>query len=101
MTKPVLSPRFLRQLAAENPLGLPLTEQDVRDWWDYIWPVYRDRGYRDHKRAIKRWWQRVEGGELDRARERAHNLRVRAARQAIEAQGEPNVVDLYSRLQRA
>ena len=47
------------------------TEQDARDWFDYVWPLYRDGGYSAHKRAIRRWWHRLRLEELERARARA------------------------------
>ena len=97
MEKPKLSPQFCRALAEENPIGLPLTEDDVREWFDFVWARYRDYGYRNHARAIKSWWHRIEWRDIERARERAHNLRVHAERQRIEAQP-TNVVDLFSRV---
>ena len=79
MDKPTLPDAYWEELAAENPLGVSLTAQDARDWFDLVWFRYKQRGYTRHKQAIASWWARVTPGEIDRSRDRARN---RAASEA-------------------
>ena len=52
-----------------NPLGMHLEPETVEAWWQYIaWPRYRTYGYRNHKRAVTRWWSQVGRVDLSRAR---------------------------------
>ncbi len=69
MKKPVFSPQFFSELAEENPLGVELEPEMVEAWWQYIaWPRYKTYKYRDHKRAVTRWWAGVCREDLSRAR---------------------------------
>lgn len=83
LEKPVLPPSYWQDLAARNPLGTKVTEQEVRDWFEYTWPIYEHRCLEkrqrrfNHKLGIRTWWQRVTLRELQRASERAQELRDR------------------------
>lgn len=99
--RPVMSPAFWRDLAHFNPFGDPtISDQDVRDWFEWIWPVYRARRYKRHDRAIREWWQRANRRELERARECGENLRARAEADAIGLlpPGGPPTVDYFAQL---
>ena len=73
MRRPIFPPYFWQELAASNPLGLlDVTEQDARDWFDMIWPVYQQHrsGTRtpNHKLKTANFWIRLTEKDLDRAR---------------------------------
>lgn len=73
MRKPIFPPSFWQDLAASNPLGLlDVTEQDARDWFEMIWPVYQQHraGTRtpNHKLKVANFWIRIGERELERAR---------------------------------
>jgi len=77
MNKPVLSPRFKRELADNNPIGMLLTEDDVQAWFDLVWLKFSTYNYRQGrgcKSAIVRWWSRVRESEIDQARTRAARI---------------------------
>lgn len=84
MEKPSLPPSFWHQLAANNPLGMTLTADDARAWFDLVWISYAQRGYRNHKRAIAAWWLNVREEEIDRARARVERISDEAETTAIE-----------------
>ena len=77
--KPSFSPSFWLALAINNPLGrIDITEQDARDWFDWIWPVYSEyrpiRAKHRHKLRIARFWIHLQSGDIDKARSRAANV---------------------------
>ncbi len=89
MEKPTFSPSFWLGLAVNNPLGrTDITEEDVRDWFDFVWPVYsehrRTRAKHRHKVRVARWWLRVKPEDIDRSRARAEALRRSAANRRFE-----------------
>jgi uncharacterized iron-regulated protein len=65
-TKPVMKPVFWQQLAEACPQG-PTEPEIAKAWFDLKWPVYQTYGYRSHKRAIAKWWSRVNARELEEA----------------------------------
>ncbi len=71
--KPVLSPKLLRYLADNNPLGQVLEEADVAAWWDSVWPRFVAREYSPKRTrvALLSWWSRLTRTELERARAQA------------------------------
>ena len=73
MDKPSFSPYFWNNLAVNNPLGRrDITEQDARDWFDLIWPIYEQTRTRiqnpRHKLRVAQFWVRVSAVEIERAR---------------------------------
>ena len=78
MDKPHLSPSFATMLAEHNPIGMSLTPDDVTDWFDYVWPMYSTRGYRNHRRAIAMWWSLITEYDIERSRSRATRIRSEA-----------------------
>lgn len=98
MEKPSFPPGFWADLAEENPLGVALSAQDTKEWFDWAWFRYKTYDYRNHKRAVRRWWSGVTQADLDRSRERARNLRSADTAQAIAADPAPSPPDLFSRL---
>ena len=92
--KPVLKPAFWQHLAANNPIGMPLTEQDVRDWFDLKWITYAEHDYTRHRKAIASWWSRVREEEILQARERAERVRDEAAVASFVARFESAADDL-------
>lgn len=106
MVKPSLPDSFWQELADHNPIGIPLTAQDARDWFEFVWLRYSTHGYRNHKRAIINWWSRVYESEIERAQERASRIRSEAENARLEALAEQeaqprgNVIDFASRLAR-
>ncbi len=81
MDKPVLSPSFKKELAADNPFSEPISMNDVQAWWDIAWLTYKTYGYRNHKRAIRRWWARARIEELHRARDRKREIELHRLQQ--------------------
>ena len=78
MDQPTLAPRFARELAAANPLGVLVTPEEVQSWAEMIWPHFRRRRYKRHTVALAAWWSRISMADLERARERLHNQREEA-----------------------
>ena len=81
-SKPVLPPAFWADLAIENPLGIPITEQDARDWFDLTWPTmrewYAENAPRQKPRwrlRITKWWSNLSERDLMRCRERGQRVR--------------------------
>jgi hypothetical protein len=85
-TKPVLSPRVLRELAEHNPIGMRLTEADVEAWFDMVWLSFSTYNYRNTRRAVIRWWSRVSESEIQRARQRAARIADESEVAALERQ---------------
>ena len=80
MEKPNFPSSFWQGLATHNPLGhKDITEQDARDWFDLIWPVYQQNRSRvrvpNHKLRIANWWIRITKAEIEKARARGAELR--------------------------
>jgi hypothetical protein len=78
--KPVFPPSVWIELAKENPLGRhDITARDAQDWFDLVWPAYKQHRRRirkpNHKLRIAQWWLRVLPAEIDKARERGVELR--------------------------
>lgn len=107
MDKPSFRPAFWQDLALENPLGRrDITEQDARDWFDWIWVVYRQRHSRvrapNHKLRIARWWFNLSDDDIDRARARGRESRrgvaaerlTRVATKALPSSAQPLRKDL-------
>ncbi len=86
--KPVFSPKVLNHLAANNPLGMRLTGEDVQDWFDMIWCKYETYRYKDHRRAVGSWWSRISSLDITRARERAARMREQDEVAVMEALAE-------------
>lgn len=75
--KPVLSPAMLAELARDNPLGITITPDEVEAWWNYVaWPRFKTYEYRQHGRAIRKWWARVRMDEIEHARASMGRARV-------------------------
>ena len=96
MEKPVLSISFKKELAAENPFHVPVTMNDVEAWWDLTWLRYKTYRYKNHKRAIRRWWARARYEELLDARGRKQaienvHLQDRQDRMVLRDRTEPSV----------
>ena len=86
LNKPVLSPKFKRELANNNPIGMLLSEDDVQSWWDLVWLTFSTYGYteRGRRTAIIRWWSRVTEPEIERARARTERIQDETETAAIE-----------------
>lgn len=106
MDKPVLSPRFLRELANENPIGMILSEEDVQAWFDLVWLRFKTYQYKRKgvRKAIIRWWSNVKESEILQARERLARMHdeldvAELERQAVEdVPAQPaNVIDFAER----
>ena len=91
--KPVMSYRFWAELAYHNPLGIPMTAEDARAWFDYVWPLYREYGYQRHRKAISRWWMRLTEREMERALELRDRIVEEARLAELEARGRALVPD--------
>ncbi len=80
MDKPVMVPKFWRELAESKPTGEIVTPGEVESWFDGCWPLmldYIDEDHRKHprrkqniKRRIKQWWRNVRPEEIAAARQR-------------------------------
>ena len=80
MERPVFKPEFYRELASENPLGLTIHWREVEAWFNIVaWPAYKTYPYRQHKKAVRRWWSRVSERELDRVRNAMENVTLERA----------------------
>lgn len=103
MDKPVFSPDFVRDLAENNPIGMLLTEDDFRAWFDLIWIKYKLRGYSNHKRAVTNWWSNVREGDIIQARERTRRLTEETAianleRAAADFAPPTNVQNIFAKV---
>ena len=102
MEEPDLSPELCRTLAHFNPLGMEISEEEVRSWAFIIWPTFLDYGYKNHPRALKNWWKRVTERDILQARERLHRLAQEREIQSLERHSEERmpskVIDFASRL---
>ena len=87
MDKPTLDTAFWQQLADHNPIGMQLSADDARNWFDFIWLKYSTHGYRNHKRAIISWWGRIREYEIEDARGRSHALPAPGSRAGESRQG--------------
>jgi hypothetical protein len=80
--RPVFKPEFYRELASENPLGLTIHWREVEAWFNIVaWPAYKTYTYRQHKKAVRRWWARVSERDLDRTREAMDNVKLGRAQE--------------------
>jgi hypothetical protein len=85
MHTPTLAPRFARELAAANPLGVSITPEEVQSWAEIIWPKFRRRGYRRVNLALSDWWSRITMHDIERARDRLRNQREEAENRRLES----------------
>ncbi len=80
LERPIFNREFYRELASENPFGLTLDWREAEAWFNHIaWPAYKTYPYRQHKRAVRRWWARCSMRDLERAREAMDNTKVERA----------------------
>lgn len=86
--KPRYPDEFWQELADANPLGAQCDIEDVKSWFDIVWPKYSARGYRRHKQAIASWWSRIYEDDLQRAKERRARLSEEAEVARLEAVAE-------------
>lgn len=85
--KPQLSPQFWQDLADNNPIGMKLSADDARAWFDYVWLSYRERRYTRHRLAIISWWSRVSEEEIEGARDRAARIAEESTLDRMEDRG--------------
>ena len=88
MQKPTFSPSFWQQLALHNPIGMRLTEDDARAWFDFVWLKYSTHHYKKHRRAIINWWSRVREEDILAARERVARMTSDFENAALEEQAQ-------------
>jgi len=91
--RPKLPEGFWAALAENNPVGMPLTEQDARDWFDMVWLRYSTYGYRRHDRAIINWWSRLSRQEIESVRERAEGIRGERENAELEARAKSESIE--------
>jgi len=100
--EPNLSPDLCRTLAHFNPLGMTLTEAEVRSWAFIIWPSFVARGYKNQNLALTNWWKRVTESDILQARARLRRMADEREISALEGHPEDkapaNVVDFAARL---
>ena len=99
---PNLSPELCRTLAHFNPLGMTITEEEVRSWAFILWPSFLEYEYKKPEKALKNWWKRVTESDILQARERLRRLAEEREIEALEnhdEEGTPaQIIDFASRL---
>jgi hypothetical protein len=86
--QPRLDSSFWALLAEYNPHGLDLSADDVRAWFDFVWPQYAARRYSKHQRAITSWWSRARVWEVERAIARRDEIANQADNARLEKEAE-------------
>ena len=102
MEEPKLSPELCRTLAHYNPLGMEISEEEVRSWVFIIWPTFLEYKYKKQDRALKSWWKRISESDILQARERLRRLaeerEVKILDGHSEEQAPAKIIDFASRL---
>lgn len=101
MEEPNLSPSLCRTLAHFNPLGMEITEDEVRSWAFIIWPTFITYKYKKPDVALRKWWRRVTERDISQARDRLCRLAEEREIKALEGHEEKapaRVIDFASRL---
>jgi hypothetical protein len=102
--KPVMKDVFWQKLADVQPFGIELETHHVRSWFDTVWPLYSERGYTKHSRAISSWWSRVREDDIERAIERYNRIVKRESIKELERRLPPvcpvddNVIDFFAKV---
>ena len=84
MHKPVLSPAFKQRLATHNPIGMSLSTEDVDAWFHVIWPKYAEYQYKNHQRAIAKWWSKVTEREIQDCREASRRRKAAVIAERVD-----------------
>lgn len=74
---------FLASLAANNPLGVPVTPEEARAWLAQKLPIMRERRVSKYRLAAVNWWSRLRRDELDAARRYARNAALAPLAEAM------------------
>ncbi len=102
MEEPNLSPDLCRTLAHFNPLGMKITEAEVRSWAFIVWPTFTSYGYKKPNVALTKWWKNVTERDIIQARERLQRMseerEIAALSGHVEDEAPTNVIDFAARL---
>lgn len=102
MQEPSLSPELCRTLAHYNPLGMTISEEEVRSWAFIIWPSFLEYKYKKQDKALKNWWKNITESDILQARERLRRLaeerEVKILEGHSEEQAPAKIIDFASRL---
>ena len=102
MEEPNLSPDLCRTLAHFNPLGMEITEEEVRSWAFIIWPMFLGYGYKKPNVALTKWWSHVTERDIIQARARLQRMseekEIAVLTSHVEDEPPTNVIDFAARL---
>ena len=102
MEEPNLSPELCRMLAHYNPLGMTITEEEVRSWAFIIWPSFLEHRYKKQDKALKSWWKRISESDIIQARSRLQRLaeerEINALEGHVDEKAPAQIIDFASRL---
>jgi hypothetical protein len=76
---------FWEALADVQPFGIEVTVDEVKSWFDTVWPHYASRHYQKHDRAIASWWSRVRERDVLEAQGRLSRMNNRDQINRMEA----------------
>lgn len=83
--KPDLPDDFWQSLVDTERFGILLTIDEVKSWFDSIWPKYSSKYYKRHQRAIASWWSRAWESDIIEAQCRLKRIEDRKTVERMEA----------------